>query len=909
MHIRSSTSTFRVFTLALLVCLAPLAPVAQAAEILRTFWHGQWVDYVEQGDSAVTEGDIIIGQKDAVREWSRVLALGAQQTTAQRKALTIDAASRLWQRAPSGVIEVPFTIEAGNTTNINAAVAEANRALAGTLQWVPRVAQTDYVAFNATVVNNGGCSSAVGRSGGRQQIQGDPECGVSTFVHEMGHAMGLWHVQQDADANAFVDIKLPRMDPSKRSNNSPIFATRTLDGYDYASIMHYSRTGFTGVADRLTLETRPLGIDIGAASTYSRSDLDGLLRLYGVPSQRTTVNSNPEGLRVVVDGVTVTTPAEFDWPVGSVHRVWASTDLQSKGGYQFAFARWSHDAGAAPSTQLTWQVTAGDGLLGTPTSVPSSTILTANFSRLIDVAFSPATQTGGTVTVAARAAPWPNSTTLFPQFTLFDIQPVASAGFLSFGLFGSATAFNGAIGLRPNFSLLVGAGVAAQTIGVGFHNGATIAVDVVGDGILDAVNLSITAPGATTATTSTAPRISRTTPGTWKYSMPSPQFIGTSIRHIFDGLDGFDSVSSGSTATTGEVAMPASGVRSVSVRAHRELLPYKQVIPACAGSIALTDASTWVRYGSTLGAVVIPSTSAIFTGWSGTASGTATSVSTLVGAAIPEFVATFNTVAEPLRLTRLSQRTVGDDTVSAVITISGTGFASTSMVNVAGVVMTPTFVDSQTLRVNLSRALFATAGRGIVSVSNTLSGSCSVFSNSLAIDVLPAGRSVGLALIEYYSAALDYYFLTGRAGDIAALDARPDLFLRTGQKIKLYGVPNVDTLPLERHIFDKVARGGTRASHFFTASPADQVLLTSINPSNANLAAKPVLEGVEGYAIPNRSDGTCPVGTTPIYRAFKGAPRYVDDGNHRFSASVTQHQDMVNRLGWSDEGVVFCGVQ
>ena len=46
-----------------------------------------------------------------------------------------------------------------------------------------------------------------------------------------------------------------------------------------------------------------------------------------------------------------------------------------------------------------------------------------------------------------------------------------------------------------------------------------------------------------------------------------------------------------------------------------------------------------------------------------------------------------------------------------------------------------------------------------------------------------------------------------------------------------------------------------------------------------------------------------------FYRTFKRVPRYVDDGNHRFSASLTQRQDLVTRLGWTDEGVVFCGVQ
>ena len=63
---------------------------------------------------------------------------------------------------------------------------------------------------------------------------------------------------------------------------------------------------------------------------------------------------------------------------------------------------------------------------------------------------------------------------------------------------------------------------------------------------------------------------------------------------------------------------------------------------------------------------------------------------------------------------------------------------------------------------------------------------------------------------------------------------------------------------------------------------------------------KPFLEGLR---LRRAADATskCPAGTAPIYRAFKGPPRRVDDGNHRFSTSLAQHQDMVTRLGWADD--------
>jgi len=875
---------------------------ASGNEVFSTLWRGQWVDYVEQGDYAITQGDIIIAHKDAARRWRVATEVALTSRNADNvKALTVDSDFGLWKRAASGLAEVPYVIEAGNDTAINAAIAEVNRSLAGVIQWVPRGAQVDYVAFNLVSPGSGSCASALGRSGGRQSIIGEPACDASVLIHEMGHAMGLLHVQQDIDPTTFIDTRLDRITPARRSQSDQTFYSRTVNGYDYASIMHYGRFGFNAYVDPVTTETKPPGIDIGYPPTYSAGDVDALTRLYATAPTKTTIVTHPAGLSVIVDGVLVTTPVSFSWPVGSVHRLWVPTGLQTKDGFQLGFGRWSHDASATPSEQLTWQVQAGDGSLVAPTGSIMSTVLTANFVRLMNITAMDAQQTGGTVTVTPRAKAWPGSATLFPQYSVFDVRAIAAAGYQSsFSWTGLAALFAGGQGFAPDASLLL-VGVPAQTVGATFSAGNSIGVAVTGNGMTDGIRVSVTPPGGS-ATSRTAPLVSRTTAGSWKYAVASPQSFSEVGRFVLDGIDGLDN------ATTGEVTMPTAGTRTVTVRAHREWAPFKRVIPGCAGTVTLSDSSPFLRHGAAITATLNPLYPTTLTGWSGTVSGTNPVVSTTIGDILPEFVATLNSVATPLTLISITPPNFSDDVSGTTLTLSGTGFTADSRVSVNGVLLTPTLVDGNTLRVTIVRAQLPYFGRLPVYVYNPIGVGCPVNSNSVALDVMAVGQKVGLTLTEYYNAGLDYYFLTGRDGDKAALDTVP-AWVRTGSEIRVFARPNLKTLPLERHFFANVARNASRGSHFFTVLPDEQKLLAGLNPTNAAVNVKPFLEGVEGYAIPKTAAGTCPASTVPIYRAFKGVPRYVDDGNHRFSTSLAQHQNMINTLGWKDDGVVFCGLQ
>jgi hypothetical protein len=226
------------------------------------------------------EGDIVLGS---------VAELQAASDPAQPNATfemasviipeTINGQNMRW---PNG--RVPFEIanDLPNPQRVNDAIAHWENNT--NVRFVARTAANqnqfpDFIRF----VNGGGCSSPVGRRGNQQNITLGPNCQVGNAIHEIGHAVGLWHEQSREDRGSFVNIIFANIDPAMQHN----FVQQIADGddvgpYDFGSIMHYPRNAFSNNGQDTIVPINPLppGVVMGQRNGLSAGDIAAVNQMY-----------------------------------------------------------------------------------------------------------------------------------------------------------------------------------------------------------------------------------------------------------------------------------------------------------------------------------------------------------------------------------------------------------------------------------------------------------------------------------------------------------------------------------------------------------------------------------------------------------------------------------------------------
>ena len=150
-----------------------------------------------------------------------------------------------------------------------------------------------------------GCYSSIGRATGKQDLSLTSDClnkGKGTVIHELIHALGIWHEHTRPDRDSYVFVELGNIIPGLESNfkiRPNNFVDMLGEPYDYYSIMHYGIYDFSiDPNSRPTLRVLDQKIDVkqvGQRTHVSDLDKKKLDKLYECQIQSCEKPVQPSG--------------------------------------------------------------------------------------------------------------------------------------------------------------------------------------------------------------------------------------------------------------------------------------------------------------------------------------------------------------------------------------------------------------------------------------------------------------------------------------------------------------------------------------------------------------------------------------------------------------------------------------
>jgi len=229
-------------------------------------------DPIELADAF--EGDIILANQEEVDHINQSML--AENIFPQKNAVI--KPDRVWT---NGVIPYVISSSYNSQQRGNIATAMRNYHQQTCVKFVQRTNQRDYIHL----YRGNGCSSMVGKQGGRQVVSLGNGClYVGVIMHELMHAAGFWHEQSRFDRDSYIRINWNNILPGYA------FAFQKYDWntishlgepYDLGSIMHYGAYAFARDHRYTTIDALN-GAKIGHIGQrgFSPIDLNKLRKLY-----------------------------------------------------------------------------------------------------------------------------------------------------------------------------------------------------------------------------------------------------------------------------------------------------------------------------------------------------------------------------------------------------------------------------------------------------------------------------------------------------------------------------------------------------------------------------------------------------------------------------------------------------
>ena len=237
-----------------------------------------------------------------------------------------------------------------------------------------------------------------------------PTAGSFPFGITAGPDGALWFTEQSAGKIGRITTAGAVSEfPTPTAGSAPSGITTGPDGalwfteYSANQIGRITTGGAIAEYPVPTPKAGPIGITTGPDSAVWFTEYTaGKIARVVLPTSPVTIESEPSGLSVAVDGTTYTTPKSFNWTEGSQHTISALPPPPSSG-TRYVFTNWS-DGGAQTHT-----ITAVPGGVYTTTGFTAQYLITAAVSGSGSITFNPTSPdgyytSGTTVYVNAVAA-------------------------------------------------------------------------------------------------------------------------------------------------------------------------------------------------------------------------------------------------------------------------------------------------------------------------------------------------------------------------------------------------------------------------------------------------------------------------------------------------------------------------